>query len=448
LARWIVGSDRQLSNRRHRTNRPDGARAGAVVAGTRRAISPAIMKIGIVSEYYYPTLGGIQEHIHHFASAARHLGHDVRIITPEVDDQLASVARTAGSIERRRRLDARDGVIRVGRSIPLLSGGSIARVSGGPGLSRRVAEILRAERFDVLHAHSPLMPTLPLLALRASDSVNVGTFHSVTGRSRLYAALGPLVQRYADRLDAAIGVSATALDGIREQFRAPWRIVPNGVDVARFAAGRRLPAFDDGRANLLHVGRFDPRNGVDRVIKGWVGVRRAGIDARLVLVGDGPLRARYEAMVPADLRPDAHFMGFVPDQARADYYASADVLLCPAVGGTFGIILLEAMAAGCPVVAADTPGFRNVMQDGVQGYLVDLERDPACVRLAERAARLLTSASQRRRAGEAGRRTAARFDWPTITAEVLAIYTELLEGRASGRPAAIGVHRDALDAAA
>jgi len=385
------------------------------------------MKIAIVTEYYYPTLGGIQEHVHHFAVAARRLGHDVRILTPAVGDRLASPPKPgdpAKDLDLNQ--DAQDGVIRIGRSFPFLSGGSLARASFAFGLSRRLKEILRSECFDIMHLHSPLMPTLPLAALRLSDTVNVGTFHSDIGRSLLLGALSPLLQRYVDRLDVAIGVSETALRSLRRYFKADWRVVPNGVDVPAFAAGKRRPEFDDGRLNVLHVGRFDPRNGVDRVITAWVGVRRAGIDARLVLVGDGPLRERYQAMVPDDLCADAHFAGFVPGSERASYYASGDVLLCPAVGGTFGIIALEAMAAGCAVVVADTPGFRTIIQDGVQGFMVDVARDPHCQELAERTGRLLTDAATRARCAEAGRRRAAEFDWPQVTAQVLRIYEELL----------------------
>jgi phosphatidylinositol alpha-mannosyltransferase len=394
------------------------------------------MKIGIVTEYYYPTLGGIQEHVHHFAVAARRLGHEVRIITPEVRDQLASVAVGPRPPWLARAHDREDGVIRVGLSRPLLSGNSIGRVCTGADLSGKIRAILRRERFDVLHLHTPLTPTLPLLALRESETLNVGTFHSVVGQSWAYGLLRPLIQRYADRLDAAIGVSETALEGIRRYVQAPWRVVPNGVDVGLFASGHRRPEFNDGRPNLLHVGRFDPRNGVDRVIKAWIGVRRAGTDARLILVGDGPLRDRYQAMVPAALRADAHFVGFVPSAERSSYYASGDVLLCPAVGGTFGIIVLESMAAGCAVVAADTPGFRNVMTDGVQGFLVDVAQDGSCARLAERANQLLTDGALRARCVQAGRSTAAGFDWPVVTARVLGVYDELRGGRAAPRTAA------------
>jgi phosphatidylinositol alpha-mannosyltransferase len=393
------------------------------------------MRIGIVTEYYYPTLGGIQEHVHHFAREARRVGHDVRILTPVVSDGLASVGGGASS-RAARRADDDNGVIRIGVSVPLLSGGSIARMSGGAGLSARMREVIRAERFDVVHVHSPLMPTLPLLALRSSEAVNVGTFHSAFDRSLLLALLKRRLQRYVDRLDAAVGVSDTALAGVRRYFKAPWQVIPNGVDVAAFSSGGRRPELDDGRLNVLHVGRFDPRNGVDRVIRAFVGVRRMGTDARLVLVGDGPLRPRYEAMVPADLRADAHFVGFVPGRERSSYYASADLLLCPAVGGTFGIIVLEAMAAGCAVVAADTPGFRNVMRDGVEGRLIDVSTDPASRALAEAANRLLVDVGARRRCAEAGRRTAARFDWREITGQVLALYARLRGGAAEPLPSA------------
>jgi len=385
------------------------------------------MKIGIVTEYYYPTLGGVQEHVHHFTVAARRLGHDVCIVTPTVEDSLASTSEGRRSAIDLRREDESFGVVRIGRSIPLVGGGSIARASVGHKLSSQLSAVLRAEHFDVLHLHSPLMPTLPLLALRLAESVTVGTFHSASGKGNpFYSIFRSALQRYVDRMDVVVGVSDTALEGPRAYFDADYRIIPNGVDVAMFSAGKRRPEFDDGRLNVLHVGRFDPRNGVDRVVKAWIGVRRAGVDARLLLVGDGPLRRTYEAMVPPDLSHDAKFLGFVPSAERSSYYASGDVLLCPAVGGTFGIILLEAMAAGCAIVAADTPGFRHVMQNGVEGFMVDLAKDPTCTHLAGRVIDLLADGQARRNCAAAGRRTAATFDWSAIAERVIGLYGELL----------------------
>jgi len=369
------------------------------------------VRIALIAEDYYPQLGGVPEHVHNLALQFRARGHDVTVVT--------------SNMEGAHRDD--DFVRRVGRSVIIYANGGVARITVGRRLQQRLEALFR-DSFDVVHVHSPLMPTLPLLALRSSDAVNVGTFHSAFDRSLLLALARRRLQPYVDRLHAAVGVSDTALTGVRRYFRAPWQVIPNGVDVAAFSSGRRRPEFDDGRLNVLHVGRFDPRNGVDRVIRAWVRVRRLGTDARLIVIGDGPLRPRYEAMVPSDLRADVHFVGFVPGSERGSYYASGDLLLCPAVGGTFGIIVLEAMAAGCAVVAADTPGFRNVMQDGVEGHLVDVSSDPASTELARCANRLLVDEAARRRCAEAGRRTAARFDWSVVSDQVLALYARLRGG--------------------
>ena len=288
-------------------------------------------------------------------------------------------------------------------------------MSGGPHLSARVREVIRAEKFDVVHVHSPLMPTLPLLALRSSDAVNVGTFHSAFDRSLLLALLRRRLQRYVDRLHAAVGVSDTALAGVRRYFRAPWQVIPNGVDVAAFSSGRRRPEFDDGRLNLLHVGRFDPRNGVDRVIRAWVAVRRLGTDARLILVGDGPLRPRYEAMVPADLRADAHFVGFVPGPERMSLLRLGRRAALP--GGGRDLRDHRARGDGRRVRGrrgrhARLPPRHAGRRGGVSGRRGGR---PGIAELARGANRLLVDEASRRRCAEAGRRTAARFDWPVVT---------------------------------
>ena len=257
------------------------------------------MRIGIVTEYYYPTLGGIQEHVHHFARQARRAGHDVRILTPEVRDGLASVNRDAASTRARRRADDEMASSASGSRSRCCRADRSPECRAAPRLSARIREIIRGENFDVVHATRPLMPTLPLLALR---SLRGGQRRHLPQRVRSQPALRPLARALAAlRRLAATRRSASPRRrwrGSRRYFRAPWHVIPNGVDVAAFSSGRRRPEFDDGRLNLLHVGRFDPRNGVDRVIRACVAVRRMGTDARLILVGDGPLRPRYQAMVP------------------------------------------------------------------------------------------------------------------------------------------------------
>ena len=185
----------------------------------------------------------------------------------------------------------------------------------------------------------------------------------------------------------------------------------------RFGGGRRLARFDDGRFNVLWMGRLEPRNGLDRMISAFVQLRR-DLDARLLVVGDGPLLPRYQAMVPADVSDAVVFAGQILDE-RPDWYASADVYCAPTSIASFGITLLEAMSAGRPILASDIDGFREVMANGKEGELLPVDD----VRAWSRALLRLAREPVRMRAyGEHGRRSAQRFAWPKITAEVLGLY--------------------------
>ena len=383
------------------------------------------MKIGIVTEYYYPTLGGIQEHVHHFArrcpaaGARRPHRHARR-------QRHAGLPGRRGAGAAAARLDRENGVIRLGRSIPVFSGGSVARVSSGPGLSAQVAELLRSEQFDVVHLHSPLMPTLPLLFLRQSSALTVGTFHSVVGRSSFMAALRGSLQRYADRLDAAIGVSETALVDLKRMFQAPWHVIPNGVDVAAFAAGRRRPELDDGRLNVLHVGRFDPRNGVDRVIRAWVRVRRAGIDARLVLVGDGPLRPAYESLIPADLRARRALHGVRAGSPSGRRTTRRRTSSCaPPWAAPSASSCSRRWRPDARWWPPTRPGFATSCATASRGSWWTWPLTGTAPGWRTATTRLLQDAALRRRCGDAGRAAAARFDWPAVTRQVLDLYVRL-----------------------
>ena len=367
------------------------------------------MRIGIVTEYYEPSVGGIQEHVRHFAREARRLGHRVTVVTSSMPD-VAEGARPAPDP---------DGpeVIRVGRSFPLYNNGGVGRVTGGPRLYGAIRELLNAARFDVVHVHAPLTPVLPLLAIHHATGPVVGTFHTHFRPGVAFRLAGRVLQRYLDRLDAAIAVSRACLAPLEGRLRADFRIVPNGVDVERFGRGQRLPHLDDGKLNVLWVGRLEPRNGLDRMLASFA-LARESVDARLLVVGDGPLLPRYRARVPDDIGGDVLFAGRVVDE-RPDWYASAHVYCAPTRIASFGVTLLEAMAAGTPVLASDIDGFREVLHPGVEGELLPPD-DPAAwaraiVRIAQDPARAAAY-------GQAGRRTAQRYAWPVVTREVLGIY--------------------------
>jgi phosphatidyl-myo-inositol alpha-mannosyltransferase len=198
------------------------------------------MKIGIVSEYYYPTLGGIQEHVYHFALEAMARGHDVRIITPLVTNV------PDGQVNGVRPMP----IIHVGTSVPVFQNGSIARVAIGHRLGHRLQDVFDREAFDLIHIHAPITPTLPLLAVTRSPTVTVGTWHTNFNSSFLLKLFRWKCQDYLDRLDGLIAVSPSAARPMETHFRTNCRIIPNGIDVQQFHPDLpRRPEFNDGRFN-------------------------------------------------------------------------------------------------------------------------------------------------------------------------------------------------------
>jgi phosphatidylinositol alpha-mannosyltransferase len=370
------------------------------------------VRIGIFTEYYEPSVGGIQEHVRHFSREARRLGHRVTVVTSEMPD-VADGARPAPHA---------DGpeVIRVGRSFPIYNNGGVGRVTGGARLSGAIRDLLAGARFDVVHVHAPLTPVLPLLAIHHATGPVVGTFHTHFRPGLAFRLAAGLLQRYLDRLDAAIAVSRACLAPLQGRLRSEVRIVPNGVDVERFGRGQRLRRLDDGRVNVLWVGRPEPRNGLDRMLAAFALVRER-LDARLVVLGDGPLLPRYRARVPARLAADVLFAGRVVDE-RPDWYASAHVLCAPTRIASFGVTLLEAMACGVPVLASDIEGFREVLHPGQEGELLPPDDPHAWARAI---ATLVRDPVRAAAYSDAGRRTARRYAWPDVAREVLDVYREI-----------------------
>ena len=364
------------------------------------------MRIGIFTEYYYPSIGGIQEHVFHFAREARRLGHTVKVVTSEMPDL------QDGHRE--------EDVLRIGASLPVYVNGGFGRVTCGPRIARAVRDVLERERFDVVHVHAPLTPVLPLVAIHHAAGPVVGTFHTHFHPGLLFRLMRGGLQRYLDRLDAAVAVSRACLSAFEHRLRADFRIIPNGVDVDAFSRGRCLRAYDDEKLNVLFVGRLEPRNGLDRVLAAFARAHRQ-IPARLLVLGDGPLMPRYRAMVPEELEEDVVFAGRVID-GRPDWYATADVYCAPTRIASFGVTLLEAMAAARPVLASDIDGYREVLQHGEEGELLPPD-DPdawarAMVRLAGDPARAAAY-------GERGRARAQRYAWPAVTRDILQVYRSI-----------------------
>lgn len=368
------------------------------------------MRIGIFTEYYYPSVGGIQEHVHNFAREARRLGHAVKVVTSEMPDLRREGHAAPESAD----------VIRLGASLPIFNNGGLGRITGGTGVGAAVREVLARERFDVVHVHAPLTPVLPLVAIHHATGPVVGTFHTNFKPGLLYRFLGRQLQRYLDRLDAAVAVSNACLLAFKGLLQADFRIIPNGVDVELFSRGRPIRRCTDGKLNVLFVGRLEPRNGLDRLIASFHRVW-SQIPARLIVMGDGPLLPRYRAMVPQEMVDDVVFTGRVLDE-RPDWYATADVYCAPARIASFGVTLLEAMAAGKPVLASDIDGFREVLTHGREGELIPGDDTDAWARAMVRIARDPARAAAY---AERGRLTVRRYAWPAVTREVLGLYRSI-----------------------
>jgi len=359
------------------------------------------VRIGIVSEDAPGDVGAIPAQIRSFAREARRLGHQVKVVTGD--------GGAPGA-------DEPDDVIRVGTSRTLLRGGGLARASGGLGVGAALREVFARERFDVVHVHAPLTPVLPLLALHHATGPVVGTFHAHARPGLMLRAARGMMQRYLDRLDAAVAVSRACLGRVEGQLRADVRIIPGGVDLERLSRGQRLRRLDDGRFNVLWVGRVERRNGLDVMLRAFHRAWRQ-IDVRLVVVGDGPHLRRARALLPADVSEDVTFAGRVDD--LADWYATADVVCSTAQGPSGGATLLEGMAAGRPVLASDVEGYRDVLQHGREGELVAPQDDAAWARALVRLAREPVRAAAY---GERGRATAQRHAWPVVARELLGLY--------------------------
>jgi phosphatidylinositol alpha-mannosyltransferase len=294
----------------------------------------------------------------------------------------------------------------------------VARVTRGAGAALR--DVLDRERFDVLHVHAPLTPVLPLLALHHATVPVVGTFHAHAPPALLFRVARRAQQRYLDRLDAAVAVSDACLAPLGRCVPADVRIIPGGVDVERFSRGRRLRRLDDGKLNVLFAGRIEPRNGLEVLITAFHRAWKQ-IDARLVVLGDGPKLARARARVPAEMAADVVFAGRAGDD-RPDWFAAADVFCAPAQGPSGGVTLLEAMAAGKPILASDVEGYRDVMTHGREGELLSADDPAAWARALVRISREpVRSAAY----GERGRMTAQRHAWPAVAREVLGLYRSI-----------------------
>ena len=376
------------------------------------------MRIALVAEDYYPQLGGVPEHVHNLALQLNGWGHLTTVVTSRM---------------REHHRDA-EFVVRVGTSRVIYANGGVSRVTTGWRLRRRLEEVFRAGQFDIVHVHGGLAPTLglaaPFAAWRAGIPV-VATFHSWFARSLGCRVFRRPLQRILDRHAATIAVSRPVVDANSRYFRADWDIIPNGVDTNFFRPNghsrRAADAVTDG-PRLLFLGRIEPRNGLGTLLDAMPRILAHYPRALLTVAGDGPWRCYY-ARRARELGPSVRFVGQVFED-RPAHYAAADLYLCPTTIASFGVTLLEAMACGTPMIVSDNLGFRSVIDGGDEAVLLPAN-DP--VAWAHATVALLGDPDRRAAMGRAGVRKAARYSWPRIAREELAVYERELAPTAKAR---------------
>ncbi len=368
------------------------------------------MKIALVSPYDLSVPGGVNSHIHHLSDHFTALGHDVRLIAPASD--LTNI---------------RPNSIVVGRPASIPAGGSIARMSMSPRLANPVKRILDEEQFDVVHVHEPLVSFMTIQFLRFSTGINVATFHAAReSGARLYTYTRRLLRGAFRRLDGKIAVSQTAARLIQPHFPGYYNIIPNGVSVDYFSKPvPRIPELDDGMFNILSVGRLEKRKGQRYLLRAFARVKAVHPEARLVLVGgygERTLRA-YQRWVREHGLRDVVFAGFVSDADLPRYHQTANIFCAPNTGNeSQGIVLLEAMAAGCPVIASNIDGFAGVITHGVDGVLVRPKDSDA---IADALIEAMENRERLQEIAEKGRERADFFSWERVAQRVLSYYERL-----------------------
>jgi phosphatidyl-myo-inositol alpha-mannosyltransferase len=378
------------------------------------------VKIGIVCPYAWDVPGGVQFHVRDLAAHLIGLGHEVSVLAPADDDTPIPPY-----------------VVSAGRAVPVPYNGSVARLNFGFLSAARVRRWLHDGAFDVVHLHEPSSPSLSLLACWAATCPMVATFHTANPRSRAMTAAYPILQQALEKINARIAVSEYARRTLVEHLGGDAVVIPNGVDVSYFADAEPVPEWTtpegeadlDGEGGTIgFMGRFEePRKGLSVLLEAFPAIVAARPRTRLLVAGRGDAEETLRT-VPEEVRGNVTFLGMVSDEARARLLRSVDIYCAPNTGGeSFGIILVEAMSAGAPVLATDLDAFSLVLEGGAAGRMFP-NGDAAA--LAAGALALLGDPAQRDALREAATLAVRKYDWSVVASDILSVYEMVSESTA------------------
>src|SRR6201993_1149521 len=370
------------------------------------------MRIGMVCPYSFDVPGGVQSHVLQLAEVMRARGHEVSVLAP---------ASPHASLP--------DYVVSAGKSVPIPYNGSVARLRFGPATHRKVKKWLIEGDFDVLHLHEPNAPSLSMLALNIAEGPIVATFHTSTTKSLTLSVFEPLLRPMHEKIVGRIAVSDLARRWQMEALGSDAVEIPNGVDVPAFANAPLLEGYPRPGKTVLFLGRFDERRkGMDVLLRALPALAKRFGDVQVLIVGRGDEDELCEEAGP--LADNLRFLGQVDDEEKASALRSADVYCAPNTGGeSFGIVLVEAMAAGTAVVASDLDAFRHVLRDGQAGRLVAVDDGDA---LAEALVDVLSDDAQRVRYVQTANEAVRRYDWSVVAQQIMRVYETVAATGAKG----------------
>lgn len=366
------------------------------------------MKIGLVSPYSFDVPGGVQFHVLDLAKYLLTRGHEVSVLAPADEDT-----------------ELPDYVVSAGRAVPVRYNGSVARLAFGPAVSNRVTSWVLEGNFDVIHIHEPANPSVSLLAIWAAKGPVVGTFHTSIEKSRALRAAEPILRPSLEKLSARIAVSEAARQTVADHLGDDTYVIPNGVYVGQFhdlpeeAERRRWRRGKDG-PTVAFLGRFgEPRKGLHVLVQAAAAILTEFPDAQFLVAGPGDVQAAVRH-IPDEVAAAFRFLGPISDEGKISLLADSDVYVAPNTGGeSFGIILVEAMAAGAAVVASDLTAFEAVLGDGDAGLTF---RNGSGEDLAAKICTVLRDPELKNRMSTAAAARAWRFDWSRVGEQIIAVY--------------------------
>jgi phosphatidyl-myo-inositol alpha-mannosyltransferase len=365
------------------------------------------VRIALACPYSWDAPGGVQVHVAQLANHLRRRGHDVLVVAPglsQPDDDVVKI---------------------VARPVAVRYQGTVAPIAPWPWSAGPIGRTLKAFGPDLVHAHEPLTLSTSLYAVLRSPAPAVATFHAFAESSALYTAAAPFLRPVWKRLSARIAVSEAAARFVGKRFRGTLRVIPNGCDGQPFAEAQPLEGLPDGR-RMVWVGRLDGQKGFPIAVRAFERLASEFSDLSFVIVGDGRDRQAVSSL-GVDACRRVVLAGSVSHRDLPGYVAGADVFVAPAVGQeSFGIVLVEAMAAGVPVVASDIEGYREVVRPGVDGILTP-PGDPLA--LADAVRQVLSDSALAGRLAESAKARAQRFRWEVVIEEIESVYREVQEGR-------------------